>query len=156
MDSQTIEKIIKSTSVGQKYFQGCFAADKIPTKFPKYPIALIVNEDKSNQYGSHWVSIFIKNLKYIYYFDSLGKEHSVPLIDKYLNRFQYCVKNKNSFQNILNKTCGHYCIFFVILISLDIPFNVIINLLSNQTNPDLYVYNFVKCLYQIKSCNKYF
>ena len=68
MDSLQIEKILYSN----KYkFNGVYPCDMIPTP-QTYPTAYIVNNKDSSDPGEHWVALYIKNSKLVYYFDSLA------------------------------------------------------------------------------------
>jgi hypothetical protein len=37
-----------------------------------YPSAYIINTDKSNEPGSHWLAIYYTNTRECYFFDSIG------------------------------------------------------------------------------------
>lgn len=97
-------------------FGGVFSADTLPTLLADSPIFYIVNTDKSNGIGLHWILISIPNsIAEIEWFDSLGK---TP--DYYHNNFlkfvtrnykssyltnSYCVQSSNS------DKCGYFCMY---------------------------------------------
>ena len=55
----------------KKSFLGFFPRDKLP-RITTYPSSLIVNTDKHNQKGEHWLAIYIgKNIN-CEFFDSFG------------------------------------------------------------------------------------
>ena len=145
MDNEKIEKILWSTKIGRKYFLGCFCSSKIPN-IVRYPAAMIVNEDRCGNEGTHWVAMYIKNPNSITYFDSYGNEPIEPL-HKFLKDFDNIEKNTIPFQSPLSSYCAHYCIYFVYFICIGTPFKTIIDSLSYVQNPDSYVYNFVIGLY---------
>ena len=66
-------------------FRGVFASDKIPKLNDIVPYA-ILNVDKSNQPGSHWVSV-AKHKDKLYFYDSFGRRASelMPSIIKSKN-----------------------------------------------------------------------
>ena len=61
MDSKQIEKLLWANKWTRNGFLGCFAADQIPTGISKYPASLIINLDKKNKPGTHWVAAYIEN-----------------------------------------------------------------------------------------------
>ena len=74
----------------------------------------IVNIQKSNLPGSHWVSILVKR-KCILYFDSVG----LPVINEYiLRRLKLCncpiYFSELSIQGIFSLFCAYYCLAFLI------------------------------------------
>ena len=145
MDSLRIEAIMREFNCN-RWFRGCFPADRIPN-VTTYPSSIIVNEDPSAERGTHWVAIFISNSYHCYYFDSYGLPPN-DNISNYLKSFKIVTKNFYMFQSLLSDACAHYCIFFICLMSIGYPFNVILKILSCQRNSDSYVKNFVsKCLF---------
>lgn len=114
MDTAQILKCILQLPELNKVFLGAFPIDKLPPRrFIKYPCALIVNFDKSTEKGSHWVSIFIAQNGYGFYFDSAGKQPP-DQIERFLNRncidWEYFTERV---QKYVTKTCGEHCIFFL-------------------------------------------
>ena len=57
-----------------KKFIGVYARDNLPTQLPpRRPLLLVVNTDRSNRKGQHWVCMCIeKTGQYSEYFDSIG------------------------------------------------------------------------------------
>ena len=53
-------------------FNGVYSRNKLPNKIKKG--AYIINLDKYENTGTHWISLFVKP-KYTVYFDSFGVEH---------------------------------------------------------------------------------
>ena len=141
MDSEAIENIIWSTRLGHN-FLGCFCSNRIPSP-SKFPAAIIINEDRCGKKGTHWVALYIKKKDTVVYFDSYGKE-PIPKIKEYLNKFTHIAINYNPFQSIFSQNCGYYCIYFVISMSQGMTFKTILYTLSSKSNPDSFVYHFVK------------
>ena len=74
----------------------------------------ILNLQKSDLPGSHWVSVLVTG-KFILYFDSLG----LPVTNDYiLRRLKICklpiYQSVLSIQGIFSKFCGFYCLAFLI------------------------------------------
>lgn len=69
----------------------------------------IVNLDNHNGPGTHWVS-FIKKNNIIYYFDAFGLPPPKNIL-KINNKIIYY--NIYNIQDIEEKACGYYCLFFI-------------------------------------------
>lgn len=149
MNSAQIEKIMASSKVGRKFFRGCFPSDRLLHPY-KFPSAYIVNEDPSDQSGSHWVAIYFKNFDEVYYFDSFARD-PVTNIEKFLKNYKKVRKNTKIFQSPFSNTCALYCIYFICMISLNASFDQTLKTLSNNPNPDVYVQRFLKCLLKSRS-----
>lgn len=98
-----------------KIFKGVFPCDKIPI-IKKFPSVIIVNTDKSNSSGKHWVSLYFKNKNTCEYFDSFGLPINNKYIKKYLIKLNYkkYVYNRIQFQKLNSKLCGYYVVAFVL------------------------------------------
>ena len=87
-------------------FNGVYSSDNLPNKIKKG--AYVINLDEYKNTGTHWVSLFVKDNKVIYY-DSFGMEH----IPKEINKFIGNKKNKASIFKIQaydSIMCGYFCI----------------------------------------------
>lgn len=74
----------------------------------------IINLQKHNEPGSHWVSYFKKGDN-ITYFDSFGNLKPPVEVSKYFNS-NGCVKvyyNYDKYQNYNSFNCGHLCLMFL-------------------------------------------
>jgi hypothetical protein len=69
----------------------------------------IVNLDNHNGPGTHWTA-FIKKDNIIYYFDSFGLPPPINIL-KINNKMIYY--NIYNIQDIEEKSCGYYCLFFI-------------------------------------------
>ena len=63
-------------------FNGVYSRNNLPNKFKKG--AYVINLDVYKNTGTHWVSLFVKANKVIY-FDSFGIEHIPKEINKFIN-----------------------------------------------------------------------
>ena len=72
-------------------FNGVYSRNNLPNEIKKG--AYIINLDEYKNTGTHWVSLFVKTNKVIY-FDSFGIEHISKEIDKFIG-------NNNIESNIL-------------------------------------------------------
>ena len=90
-------------------FNGVYSKNNLPNKIKKG--AYVINLDEYENTGTHWVSLFVKANKVIY-FDSFGIEHIPEEIDKFIG-------NKKIRASIFriqaydSNMCGYFCIEFI-------------------------------------------
>ena len=99
----------------QKYkneprFNGVYSRDN-PPKIKDG--AYIINLDEYSDIGTHWVTLWVKNIN-VTYFDSFGVEH----IPKEMKAFIINNNNNNIKTNIFriqayDSMCGYFCIGFI-------------------------------------------
>ena len=67
--------------------------------------------DKYENTGTHWVSLFVKAKKVIY-FDSFGIEHIPEAIDKFIGnkKIKASIFRIQAYDSIV---CGYFCIEFI-------------------------------------------
>ena len=102
------------------YFQRVFMRDELPSR--KHSVECgIMNLNKSNQIGSHWVC-FVRDEKDRIYFDSFGQITPTEM-QKYLksksefdNEKSVIQRNSDIVQRPNTHVCGHLCL--VVLTSL--------------------------------------
>ena len=94
-----------------------YSRNNLPNKTKKG--AYVINLDKYENTGTHWVAIFVKP-KYAVYFDSFGIEHILKEINKFINNDTTksssleCIKSNifriQAYDSIM---CGYFCIEFI-------------------------------------------
>ena len=67
--------------INEPRFNGVYSRNNLPAKIKKG--AFVINLDKYENTGTHWVSLFVKP-KYTVYFDSFGIEHIPKEINKFI------------------------------------------------------------------------
>ena len=82
--------------------EGVFPSDKVPKKKGYY----IVNLDRSNQPGSHWVGVYRNSKTYAY--DSFGREQLLP--------FKAAYTERDAEQSASESNCGARCIAWLTLV----------------------------------------
>lgn len=108
-----IKYVMKGDNPSNRIFSGVFPADMLPIR-TKVPCALIVNTDKRNKAGAHWVSIYINQRRQGEFFDSYGLPPLVKEHKQFLARVcKSWVYNKTPLQGVTSSVCGHYCCLFV-------------------------------------------
>ncbi|CAK5080390.1 unnamed protein product [Meloidogyne enterolobii] len=146
MDSQQISKILRSNEETAKVFKGCFPCDLMPNPSHLiYPAALVVNLDRHQLKGSHWIAIYAYDKrKEVIYFDSLALPINSIIEENFLNKFSRTIKNKKAYQSIFEDTCGHHCICFIYFLSKGYSFNDYIEYLERYPKScDLLVKKFM-------------
>src|SRR5690349_20832343 len=114
MDNHQITRILRSNYRTRQQFRGCFPSDCLPNpKSLPYPSALVVNMDARGMEGSHWVTVYVKSEREVYYFDSLALPIVPTPISSFLHTFPIVKRNRIAYQSLHAKTCGHFCICFI-------------------------------------------
>ena len=81
---------------------------KLPNKIKKG--AYVRNLDEYKNTGTHWVSLFVKANKVIY-FDSFGIEHIPKESNKFINNnIERSIFRIQAYDSIM---CGYFCIEFI-------------------------------------------
>ena len=90
-------------------FNGVYSRNNLPNKMKKG--AYVINLDEYKNTGTHWVSLFVKTNKFIY-FDSFGIEHISKEIDKFIgnNNIESNIFRIQAYDSIM---CGYFCIEFI-------------------------------------------
>jgi hypothetical protein len=85
---------------------------------------LVLNLDHSNNDGTHWTCLFIKNEE-MYYFDSYGYPPPLEVEDYYNDKERYYSSFK--IQDYGEVICGHYCIYVLYNLSKGYTFKEILD-----------------------------
>ena len=90
-------------------FNGVYSRNNLPNKIKKG--AYVINLDEYENTGTHWVSLFVKANKVIY-FDSFGIEHIPEEIDKFIGnkKIKASIFRIQAYDSIM---CGYFCIEFI-------------------------------------------
>lgn len=102
-----LENVMKNI----KGFKGVFSSNNTPDL--KNNMSIIVNFDKENEPGSHFVAIF-KKRKYCLYFDSLNCNFIPVEIARYLYKYDKIKNYSESLQSLTSTYCGFYCMLFIL------------------------------------------
>ena len=90
-------------------FIGVYSRNNLPNKIKKG--AYVINLDEYENTGTHWVSLFVKANKVIY-FDSFGIEHIPKEINKFINNntIESDIFRIQAYDSII---CRYFCIQFI-------------------------------------------
>ena len=107
------EIIKKCKELKIKNFKGVYMRDELKGKSSKNE-CFILNHDTSDNGGTHWTALFIKN-GVSCYFDSFGFDPPLEIISYCKGSERYCSTSK--IQEPDEVICGHYCIFMLYRLS---------------------------------------
>ena len=145
MNSLQIDSILSKNRLSKKCYKGVYGSDNIKN-FHSYPYAIVVNTQKINQPGEHWVGMYVKNDNLLEYFDSFGDPPNND-IEKFTKNFKNVKQNKIKLQSDFDNSCGSHVIYFLIKRCSGESFDSIISSLRNpysDASVKLFVYNLVK------------
>jgi hypothetical protein len=104
MNSLQLYKLIQRDKTLKKMFCGFYNADDI---LPREYGFFIVNTDKRDGYGKHWVVFFINN-EYTEFFDSCGEDSNYYGLTE--------TQEFNSFRLQGDEpVCGYYCLYYCLM-----------------------------------------
>ena len=138
MNSYEITESVNKFRPLKTIFKGVFARDTIPfftaTELST-TFCFIVNLDKHNNIGSHWIAVFAQKRKpFMEYFDSFGRKPSYNSIKQFLSQRDFYFYNNRKLQSVLNTTCGQYCLFYLICRALDIKSQQILSFFDKDNS----------------------
>ena len=85
--------------------------DQIPTRVERLPASYIFNTDKSDEAGTHWISIFFDGERRCQYFCPLATEPYGDFYDFVEKNSREAFYNKTTVQAPLSSLCGYYCVY---------------------------------------------
>jgi hypothetical protein len=125
MNTVEILRRVSDDNVLRPIFLGAFPCDLTP-KIHSLPSALILNLDKSQKPGSHWVALYFTTKGTCEYFDSYGRKPNKN-IEKYIkNNSKKYIYNNTCVQDLWTTSCGQMCLYFLLWRCKGIPFTHII------------------------------
>lgn len=145
LDENILRKILSSCSVTRPYFKDVYSSDNIEMPM-KFPASMVVNLDKDEGDGYHWVGIYNPSASDAYYFDSFG---TMPKgdINQFIQNFPDTkIPNPFPIQSIKSEVCGHYVVYFIYKCSQGHAYHNVLTDLGRKRNMDLYVYTFLRGL----------
>ena len=130
MKTQQLRKALKNNPITKSIFGGIYACNKLPKKVDNGK-AYIANTDPSHKRGQHWVGFYF-TASHVYYFDSYGQ---LPIKPEFY-QFMKQRKIKKVFNTRLQgpgSACGHYCLYFILVMRNKLSFDLFGNdLLAND------------------------
>ena len=87
------------------------AYDRIPTRVERLPASYIFNTDKSDEAGTHWISVYFDAAGRCQYFCPLATEPYGALYDFVAKNSRETYYNKTTVQDPRSALCGYYCVY---------------------------------------------
>lgn len=116
MNSYQLEAILSNDKYARTYFRGVKARDQFVKETLMSPACYVVNTDKSNQPGAHWLAIWIDSNDAVVYFDSYGlPPFYLDVSSKLLSYSSDLNHNQHLLQSETTVVCGHYCVLFLLM-----------------------------------------
>jgi hypothetical protein len=115
MNGESIASILAADRAAGRTFLGVFARDNIPNlprHAKRYPLSLVVNTDKLDESGEHWVAAYYTSPNAGEFFDSYGHAPSALGFTRKMLPGIKCW-NTSRLQSLHSSACGHYCVYFV-------------------------------------------
>jgi len=129
-----------------KQFLGCFPIDKIPNL--KKNESIIINSDKHNEEGTHWMGLKISSKNVCLFFDSFGEPPNINIINSLSKQFRKLVYNSIQIQSVFSSKCGEFSMQFICMVKDRKSFDYFIsqfdhiNLLANDITTDNFFHNY--------------
>ena len=135
MNTIQVKNAIIQKLYARNCFAGVFAIDILPIKLVKRPTCFILNTEKSTENGSHWIALYLPSRGPIEYFDSFGVKPINNEIYEFINlNGKHYIYNGKQIQHNTSKTCGKYCVIFILFRNKGLTYNKFLNMFSNNTN----------------------
>jgi len=104
-----IERVLRQI----QSFKGVFSSDNCPLL--KHPgESIIINFDRVNEGGSHFVAIYLHKKDELRYFDSLDIPLLPPELNLYLEQYPKILDCSKQIQSFSSTYCGFYCMLFIL------------------------------------------
>jgi hypothetical protein len=149
MNSSEIYNILSRDPISARYFTGVFPSDKAP-HITQFPTTLVLNTDKHDEKGAHWLAIYIQDNSTVEFFYSYGlpPETYGKDITRFVNKYPNIRWNKIVMQSLTSNVCGQYCIYFILRRCQGLCMKFIIHQLAGKKN-DFRIFQFVKKRYGV-------
>ena len=139
MYGKEIYNIILSDPEIYPIFKGVLAYDQIHLiQQCKFPASFILNSDKSDSNGEHWILIFLSNKNFGLFYDPLCLPFQI-YSDLFLILFNKCkniISAPYRVQSIDSSCCGYHTLFFLFLLKIFSPQDIF-NDIYEKSNPEL-------------------
>ncbi|GIY86891.1 hypothetical protein CEXT_743661 [Caerostris extrusa] len=115
-EHRLITAFLSATTYLRVYLDRAFAADSIPSLDQIGGTgALIVNKEKSDCYGEHWLAMIVLENRILEFFDSFGRSPTEfnAHITNFVCVFPEVHWKSPRFQSPETLVCGYYCIYYI-------------------------------------------
>jgi hypothetical protein len=154
MNTQQINRIMYSDRHVGRIYMGTKACDRITA--PDFPVsAYIINTDRAQAPGKHWLAIFIDNGKGTF-FDSYGRHPDSydPLVKKFLQQSCHAWKcsHRRQTQQFGTAVCAQHAMMYLFFRARNFTNAKIVNMYSADADTNDKIANqFVNSMYAISA-----
>lgn len=104
-----------------KGFIGVYSSNNAPLLKTKMS-SVIINFDKKNEPGSHFVAFFMNDKFECFYFDPLNV-NLIPIeISEYIKKYDIIFDASENIQSFFSTYCGFYCMLFLFCININVEY----------------------------------
>jgi hypothetical protein len=128
MNSIQIASILNRNRYTKRQFRGVYASDTLISQQTP-PYCCVVNSDKQDQPGTHWMAIYVPKHDSVEFFDSFAESPN-SRIEHFLSRFPNRKFNRYRLQSEYDTSCGSHVIYFLVNRCRGESFDTIINRLA--------------------------
>ena len=148
MNTLEIDGLLSRHPQASKLFAGVFPRDLLPFKIdPGRKCIFIINTDKSDGRGEHWVAVYFGGDGTAQYFDSFGFAPLITPVKNFIARnCAMFVYNNRHIQNFVSSSCGLFVVYFAQQKSLGVSFSKLLSIFhsTNLLRNDLIVWRQVQ------------
>ena len=148
MNTLEIEGLLSRHPQASRLFAGVFPRDLLPHKIvPGRKCIFIINTDKSDGGGEHWIAVYFAGNRTAEYFDPFGLPPLLDDVENFIARnCEMFVYNNRHIQNFLSSSCGLYVVYFTQQKSLGVSFSKLLSIFhtTNLYRNDLTVWRQVQ------------
>ena len=154
MNSEQIDKALRSDDTVKEVYVGTFPADLLPN--PKeFPGAYIANTQPSRMSREHWVAFYCDNNE-VECFDSYGKNPTdySDYIAKWVDD-EYQVIQIEVLQAHDSTVCGQYCMFFILVRAYGFSYQDVLSALTSDSRVnDKFICKFINKFFKLRTAEK--
>ena len=113
-------------------FRCLYPIDLIPKSLPNRWSVIIVNQDTSEQKGSHWGVLHYTSYAIVAHYDSVGKQPKIVVHNLFLSQDMTYMYNNKRLQSYNTDTCGLFCLYYSYYSCRGVDFNSILKHFSDN------------------------
>lgn len=147
MNSLHIQSVVDTDIKLKDTFVGVFPSDRLPHSVNRFPSAFIVNVDRHDEPGSHWVAMYFNKYGQADFFDSFGRPpslcsmHFKTFLDNHAKAWNF---NTRSLQSHWSAVCGQYCLYVLLnRVKGNSMSSIVSRFTLNRTQNDRKVYAYI-------------
>lgn len=115
MNGRQLTQRLLNDPYARRTFRGVFPRDRLPLRVnTRRPSAYVINTERQEGPGEHWVVVSFDGRERGEYFDSFGLPAVYRDIEDFIFHCQSYRYNQHVLQDPPSSTCGLYCMYYVL------------------------------------------